>query len=94
MEFDRELQQPRRCCTDNSAEIGIVDFAVHRGRAVKLRVIEYIERFHPNNRKSAKALPVSVPSILNIPLNVAFGSSLLPRSIKADAGRLQGSVVN
>ena len=45
MELHRHLNQPRRGRADHVSEVGIVDLAVHRGRTVKLRVVEDVERF-------------------------------------------------
>ncbi len=48
LEFHRELHQSGRRCADYGAEIRIVDFAVDRGRSVKLRMIENVEIFEPD----------------------------------------------
>lgn len=48
MKLRGHLNQPRRSCTDDAPEVRVVDFAIHRRRAIELRVVEEIERFGAN----------------------------------------------
>src|SRR5271154_3784811 len=48
MKLDGGLNQSWSSGADYSAKVGVVDFSVNRGRAVKLGVVEHVERLNAN----------------------------------------------
>jgi len=48
MKLRCQLDQAWSSCTDYASEVRIVDFAIHRRRAIELRVVEDVEGFHPD----------------------------------------------
>ena len=96
MKFHRRLNQTGRRRADDPPEVGIVDYSAHSLRAIKLRVIEYIERLDANVQRLG--FPQESHALADLHIEILYTRALknaprriaeLPQRFRSESVRIE-----